>query len=81
MAPHRPRLAPTAAAIAGFGAATVDVILLVTVASQLATALATLAAAPIALAAAARHDQAHPRQTRRAAMPRQPGRTVLAAGP
>ena len=49
--PHRPRLAPTTAAIAGFGAATVDVILLATVASQLATAPATLAAAPAAVAA------------------------------
>jgi hypothetical protein len=51
--PHRPRLAPTTAAIAGFGAATVDVILLILLASQLATAPAKLAAAPIALAAAA----------------------------
>jgi hypothetical protein len=51
--PHRPRLAPTAPAIAGFGAATADVILLALLASQLATAPAKLAAAPIALAAAA----------------------------
>lgn len=51
--PHRPRLAPTTAAIAGFGAATVDLILLIVLASQLATAPAKLAAAPIALAAAA----------------------------
>lgn len=51
--PHRPRLAPTTAAIAGFGAATVDLIILIVLASQLATAPAKLAAAPIALAAAA----------------------------
>ncbi|HEY6278734.1 MAG TPA: permease prefix domain 1-containing protein [Streptosporangiaceae bacterium] len=51
--PDQPRLAPTSAAIAGFGAATVDLILLALVAGQLATAPARLAAAPIALAAAA----------------------------
>lgn len=51
--PRRSRLAPTAAAIAGFGAATVDVIVLIVLASQLATAPAKLAAVPIALAAAA----------------------------
>jgi hypothetical protein len=51
--PHRPRLAPTTAAIAGFGAATVDVILLILLASQLASGPAKLAAAPIAFAAAA----------------------------
>lgn len=69
--PHRPRLAPTAAAIAGFGAATVDVILLATVASQLATAPATLAAAPIALAAAA--------STTRLILARRAGRRCLAS--
>jgi hypothetical protein len=51
--PDRPRLAPTTAAIAGFGAATLDLALLALLASQLATAPAKLAAAPIALAAAA----------------------------
>jgi hypothetical protein len=51
--PYRPRLAPTAAGIAGFGAATVDLIVLALLASQLATAPAKLAAVPIALAAAA----------------------------
>jgi hypothetical protein len=51
--PHRPRLAPTTAAIAGFGAATADVILLALLASQLATAPTRLAAAPITLATAA----------------------------
>ena len=51
--PCRPRLAPTTAAIAGFGAATVDVIILIVLASQFATAPAKLAAIPIALAAAA----------------------------
>jgi len=50
--PYRPRLAPTAAGIAGFGAATVDLIILALLASQLATAPAKLAAVPIALAAA-----------------------------
>jgi hypothetical protein len=51
--PYRPRLAPTAAAIAGFGAATADMILLALLASLLTTAPAKLAAAPAALAAAA----------------------------
>jgi hypothetical protein len=51
--PDRPRLALTTAAIAGFGAATVDVILLILLASWLATAPANLAAVPVALAAAA----------------------------
>jgi HAAS len=51
--PHRPRLAPTTAAVAGFGAATVDVILLALLVSQLAHAPGTLAAGPIAVAAVA----------------------------
>ena len=51
--PHRSRLAPTTAAIAAFGAATLDLALLALLASQLATAPAKLAAAPIALAGAA----------------------------
>jgi hypothetical protein len=50
--PYRPRLAPTTAGIAGFGAAAVDLIILALLASQLATAPAKLAAVPIALAAA-----------------------------
>jgi HAAS domain-containing protein len=50
--PPRPRLAPSAAAIAGFGAATADLILLAVLASQLA-APGTLAAGPVSLAAAA----------------------------
>jgi HAAS len=69
--PHRPRLAPTAAAIAGFGAATVDVILLILLASLLATAPAKLAAAPIALAAAA--------STTRLILARRAGRRCLAS--
>jgi hypothetical protein len=44
--PDRPRLAPATAAIAGFGAATADAILLPLLTSQLATAPAQLAAAP-----------------------------------
>ena len=51
--PHRPRLAPTTAAVAGFGAATVDVGLLALLVSQLAHAPGTLAAGPIAVAAVA----------------------------
>jgi hypothetical protein len=69
--PHRPRLAPTAAAIAGFGAAAVDVILLATLGSQLATAPTRLAAAPIALAAAA--------STTRLILARRAGRRCLAS--
>jgi small-conductance mechanosensitive channel len=69
--PHRPRLAPTAAAIAGFGAATADVILLALLASQLATAPAKLAAAPIALAATA--------STTRLILARRAGRRCLAS--
>jgi hypothetical protein len=53
MAPPPPPPRPTTAAIAGFGAATIDLALLALLASQLATAPAKLAAAPIALAAAA----------------------------
>ena len=51
--PHRPRLAPTTAAAAGFGAVTADVILLVLVAAQLATAPGALAPVPVTVAAAA----------------------------
>jgi hypothetical protein len=69
--PDHPRLAPTTAAIAGFGAATADVILLATLASQLATAPAKLAAAPIALAAAA--------STTRLILARRAGRRCLAS--
>jgi hypothetical protein len=53
VAPRLPPPGPTTAAIAGFGAASVDVILLILLASRLATAPAKLAAAPITLAAAA----------------------------
>jgi hypothetical protein len=69
--PHRPRLAPTTAAIAGFGAATTDVILLALLASQLATAPAKLAAALITLAAAA--------STTRLILARRAGRRCLAS--
>jgi hypothetical protein len=69
--PHRPRLALTTAAVAGFGAGTVDVILLALLASQLATAPAKLAAAPIALAAAA--------STTRLILARHAGRRCLAS--
>jgi hypothetical protein len=69
--PYRTRLAPTAAAIAGFGAAAVDVILLATLASQLVIAPAKLAAAPIALAAAA--------STTRLILARRAGRRCLAS--
>jgi hypothetical protein len=69
--PRRSRLAPTAAAIAGFGAATADVILLALLASQLATAPARLAAAPIAVAAAA--------STTRLILARRAGRRCLAS--
>jgi hypothetical protein len=51
--PARPRLAPTAAAIAGFGAMTVDVTVFVLLASQLAVAPRTLAPVPITVAATA----------------------------
>jgi hypothetical protein len=51
--PARPRLAPTTAAIAGFGAMTADVIVFVLLASQLAAAPRTLAPLPIAAAATA----------------------------
>ena len=69
--PHSPRLAPTTAAVAGFGAATVDVILFALLASQLATAPAKLAAAPIALAATA--------STTRLILARHAGRRCLAS--
>jgi hypothetical protein len=69
--PHRPRLAPTTAAIAGFGAATVDMAILALLASQLATAPAKLAAAPIALAATA--------STTRLILARHAGRRCLAS--
>jgi hypothetical protein len=51
--PHRPRLAPAGAAIAGFGAVAVDVIILVLLASQLISAPGTLAPLPITAAATA----------------------------
>jgi hypothetical protein len=51
--PDRPRLAPGAAAVAGFGAAGADVVLFVLLASQLTVAPGTLAAAPAAAAALA----------------------------
>lgn len=51
--PARPRLAPTTAAIAGFGAMAVDVIVFVLLASQLVTAPRALAPVPITAAAAA----------------------------
>lgn len=69
--PYLPRLAPTAAGIAGFGAATVDLIILILLASQLATAPAKLAAAPVALAAAA--------STTRLILARRAGRRCLAS--
>jgi hypothetical protein len=69
--PHRPRLAPATAAVAGFGAGTADVILLALLASQLATAPAKLAAVPIALAAAA--------STTRLILARHAGRRCLAS--
>jgi hypothetical protein len=51
--PARPRLTPAAAAIAGFGTATVDVIILTLLIGQLITASRTLAPVPIAAAATA----------------------------
>ena len=51
--PARPRLTPITAAIAGFGAMAVDVIILVLLVSQLLTAPGTLAAVPITAAVAA----------------------------
>jgi hypothetical protein len=51
--PFRARLAPAAAAIAGFGAMTVDLIIFVLLASQIAAAPGTLAPAPVAVAATA----------------------------
>ena len=51
--PPRPRLAPTVAAAAGFGAVTADLILLALVAAQLATSPGSLAPVPVAAAAAA----------------------------
>jgi hypothetical protein len=51
--PARPRLAPTTAAIAGFGAVAADVIIFVLLASQLLTAPAVIAPVPIAVAATA----------------------------
>lgn len=49
----RPRFAPTAASVAGFGAATADLILLSLLGSQLAATPGKLSAAPVALAASA----------------------------
>jgi hypothetical protein len=51
--PGRPRLAPAAAATAGFGAMAADVTIFALLASQLLTAPGTLAPAPIAAAATA----------------------------
>jgi hypothetical protein len=51
--PHQPRLAPTSAAAAGFGAVIADLILLALVAAQLAIAPGSLAPGPVAAAAAA----------------------------
>jgi len=51
--PHRPRLAPAAAAIAGLGAVAADLALFVLLASQLAAAPGTLAPVPAAAAALA----------------------------
>jgi hypothetical protein len=51
--PARPRRAPTAAVIAGFGAAGADMVMLSLLAGQLATAPGKLSPLPIALAAAA----------------------------
>jgi hypothetical protein len=51
--PVRAGLAPAAAAIAGLGAMTVDLIIFVLLASQIAAAPGTLAPAPVAVAAAA----------------------------
>jgi hypothetical protein len=69
--PRRPRLAPTTAGIAGFAAATADLIILALLASQLATAPAKLAAVPVALAAAA--------STTRLILARRAGRRCLAS--
>jgi hypothetical protein len=51
--PARPRRAPTAAMIAGFGAAAADLVMLSLLTSQLATAPGRLSPLPVALAAAA----------------------------
>lgn len=51
--PRRPRLAPATAAIAGLGAATADVIILMLLASQLVHAPGTLAPLPVTAAATA----------------------------
>lgn len=51
--PARTRLAPTAAAIAGFGTVAADLAIFVLLASQLTSAPSTLAPGPIAAAAAA----------------------------
>ena len=51
--PVRPRRAPTAAVVAGFGAAGADIVMLSLLAAQLAIAPGQLSALPIALAAAA----------------------------
>ena len=51
--PARPRRAPTAAMIAGFGAAAADLVMLSLLTSQLATAPGKLSPLPVALAAAA----------------------------
>ncbi len=51
--PDRPRLAPTAAALAGFACAAVDMILLLLLAHQLARASGTLDTTPVAIAAIA----------------------------
>ncbi len=51
--PARPRRGPTAAVIAGFGAACADLVMLSLLTGQLATAAGKLAPLPVALAAAA----------------------------
>ena len=65
------RLAPAAAAIAGFGAMTVDLIIFVLLASQLAAAPGRLTPAPVAVAAAA--------SLLRLTLARRAGRRCLAA--
>jgi hypothetical protein len=67
----RARLAPAAAAIAGFGAMTVDLIIFVLLASQLVAAPGTLAPAPVAVATAA--------SLLRLTLARRAGRRCLAA--
>jgi hypothetical protein len=67
----RARLAPVAAAIAGFGAMTVDLIIFALLASQLAAAPGTLAPAPVAAPA--------PASLIRLTLARRAGRRCLAA--